>query len=81
MKNPFVAFVVGVAAWILVGVLAERQLHLTRAVAYALGFIAASMVDWPRWRSRSPGIPFVRYAAFALAGGLTFAALGMVFFK
>jgi hypothetical protein len=77
----FVTGLVSVATWVLVAVLAERQLHLARAIAEPIGFTASWVVGSFFWRSRSPEVPFVRYTAFALAGGLVAGALGMVLFK
>jgi hypothetical protein len=81
MRNGFVSLVVGIATAVVVLRLAQRQLHLTGAVAQAIAFTAASIIQWPYWRNRAPEILFVRYAAGAIAGGLVVAALGMVLFK
>jgi hypothetical protein len=77
----FVTGLVGVGTWVLIAMLAERQLHLARAIAEPIGYTASWMVGSFFWRSRSPEVPFLRYVAFALAGGLVASAAGMVLFK
>ena len=79
--RAFVTGLVYVATWVLVAMLAERQLHLARAIAEPIGFIAAWMVGSFFWRKRTPEVPFVRYVAFVLAGALVAEALGMVLIK